>query len=104
MRLLCRAEVGLDAKMNLQLSLLKPDAAPFGEMRRFWLLSQSQDANIEGSRRILSIWRHCQLHMFDCVDFHFNRIVIERRPVKKTPPQHPSTREPSHSHARWSAA
>src|SRR5262245_15843212 len=74
MRFLCRAEVGLDAKMNLQTPLLEPDAAARGETRRFGLLGQSQDAGIERPRRFLSVRRHCQLHVFDCVDFHFNYI------------------------------
>src|SRR5215510_67652 len=104
MRVLRRAEVGLDAKMNLQISLLEPDAAARGETRRFGLLGQSQDADIESPRRLFSVRRHCQLHVFDCVDFHFNHIITARRPVKKTSPPHPPTRGPSHSRGRWSAA
>src|SRR5262249_11325418 len=72
MRLLRRAEVGLDAKMNLQLSLLEPDAAALGETRWFGLLGQSKDADIERPRRFLSVRWHCQLHMFNCVDFYFH--------------------------------
>src|SRR5262245_20247996 len=104
MSFLRRSKVGLDAKMNLQISLLEPYAAAFGETRRFGFLVQSQDTGIERSRRFLSIWRHCQLHVFDCVDFHFNYIVTAWRPAKKTSPQRPSAREPNHSHARWLVA
>src|SRR5215470_7500997 len=104
MRFLRRAEVGLDAEMNLQLSLPEPDAAARGETRRFRLLGQSQDPDVEGPRRLFSVRWHCELHVFDCVDFHFNNIVTGRRPVKKTSPPYPSTQEPSHSRVRWSAA
>ena len=76
MRFLRRSEVGFDAEMDLQLSLLKPDAAARGETGRFGFLGQSQDADIERSRRFLSIRRHCQLHVFDCVDFHFTHIFL----------------------------
>src|SRR5215470_5091700 len=76
MRFLCRSEVGLDAEMNLQTSLLEPDAASRGETGWFGLLGQSQDAGIERPRRFLSVRRHCQLHVFDCVDFHFNYIFL----------------------------
>src|SRR5215813_5822417 len=76
MRFLRRAEVGLDAKMDLQFSLLEPDAAALGKTRRFRLFRQSQDAGIERPRRFLSVRRHCQLYVFDCVDFHFNYIFL----------------------------
>src|SRR5262245_43688599 len=76
MRFLRRAEVGLDAKMNLQTSLLEPDAAARGETRRFGLLGQSQDACIERPRQLFFVWRHRQLHVFDSVNFHFNYIFL----------------------------
>jgi hypothetical protein len=74
MRFLRRSEVGLDAEMKLQSALLEPDAATRGETRRFGLLSQSQNAGVKRPSRFLSVRRHCQLHVFDCVDFHFNYI------------------------------
>jgi hypothetical protein len=74
MSFLRRAEVGLDAKMDLQISLLEPDAAARGETGRFGFLGQSQDADIKRPRRFFSVRRHCQLHVFNCVDFHFNHI------------------------------
>src|SRR5262245_9798157 len=67
-----RSEVGLDAQMNLQPFLLEPDATALGETGRFGSLSQPQNANIESPRRLLSVRRHCQLHMFNRVDFHLN--------------------------------
>lgn len=74
MSFLRRAEVGLYAKMNFQVSQFEPDAAARGEAGWFGFLGQSQDAGVERPRRFLSIRRHCQLHVFDCVDFHFNPI------------------------------
>src|SRR5262245_14340264 len=65
MRFLRRSEVGLDAEMNLQFSLLEPYATALGETRRFGLLGQSQDAGIERPSRFLPVRRHCQLHVFD---------------------------------------
>src|SRR5215475_5466339 len=63
--------------MNLQISLLEPDAAARGETRWFGLLGQPQDAGIERPRRFLSVRRHCQLHMFNRVYFHFDHIILE---------------------------
>jgi hypothetical protein len=62
--------------MNLQISLLEPDAAARGETGRFRPLVQSQDADVKRSRRFLSARRHCQLHVFDCVDFHYSHIFL----------------------------
>src|SRR5215510_9091914 len=76
MRFLRWAEVGLDAEMNFQFSLLEPGTAARGETGRFGLLGQSQDAGIERPRRLLSVRRHRQLHVFDCVNFHLTTVFL----------------------------
>jgi hypothetical protein len=63
MRLAGRAEIRLDAEMDLQCTALEPAAATRCEVGRLGHLVYAERITVKGARGILAVGGHCELHM-----------------------------------------
>src|SRR5262249_48759210 len=70
MRFARRAKLGFDTKMNFEGVILEPGAAAPGQIRGVGALGNSEHALIERQRALLPAFRHGELDMLDCANFH----------------------------------
>jgi hypothetical protein len=65
-----RSEVGIDTEVNLHRTILKPNAAAPGEVRRLGHFRDFQYARVKAAGSIFLAGRHGKLNMIDSFDAH----------------------------------